>query len=182
MECHIRGRLGCQIECKNICTYIYIYMSDRVPNICIYIYMCVCKTDLGPLPTKTPIWYGDTHWHANLDSVPNRSLHSGLVCVCVRSNARWKVWKNARWNVRQHARKRARENPQTECRMPDKCQIECQIGRQIGSRRGCQNTCQKFCQTDCQNIYHMECHLVGVTRRKLLLRDSGCHILWRQCG
>jgi hypothetical protein len=73
---------------------IYIYYICI--NIYVYIYMCVCvdhlhrcKTSfgcsgfstlslqgvaadhLGPLPTKTPIWSGDTDWDANLRTCTN---------------------------------------------------------------------------------------------------------------
>ena len=78
---------------RNIYIYIYIYMYKHIR---IYIYMCVCvdhlhrcKTSfgcsgfstlslqgvaadhLGPLPTKTPIWSGDTDWDANLRTCTN---------------------------------------------------------------------------------------------------------------
>ena len=54
--------------------WFYIWISAMVSNEC---QQGVAADHLGPLPTKTPIWSGDTDWDANLHTC---FFHSVLQC------------------------------------------------------------------------------------------------------
>ena len=77
-----RGWVITNFGCKFL-WYIYMYSKKTVcVNVCVdhlkrcktsklFIKQGVAADHLGPLPTKTPIWSGDTDWDANLRTCTN---------------------------------------------------------------------------------------------------------------